>query len=115
MKNAIHVLPSKVSHRQMQSIIITTEGGKIIAIDGGRREDTDYFIEYLKEITGQEIPVIDAWFLTHAHNDHLPVFFETIQNRSSEVVIGTVFYNLPSIQYYTRIPGEEDNVIFTVR
>ena len=109
MKNAIHVLPSKVSHRQMQSIIITTEGGKVIAIDGGRCEDTDYFIEYLKEITGQEIPVIDAWFLTHAHNDHLPVFFETIQNRSSEVVIGTVFYNLPSIQYYTRIPGEEDN------
>ena len=108
MKNAIHVLHSKVSHRQMQSIIITTEDGKVIAIDGGRREDADYFIEDLKEITGQQIPVIDAWFLTHAHNDHLPAFFEIIQNRSSEVVIGTVFYNLPSIQYYTRIPGEED-------
>ena len=80
MKNAIHVLKSQVSHRQMQSIIITTEDGKVIAIDGGRREDTDYFIEYLKEITGSEIPVIDAWFLTHAHGDHLPVFFETIQN-----------------------------------
>ena len=109
MKNAIHMLESKASHRQMQSFIITTDDGKVIAIDGGRREDADYFLEYLKEITGQEIPVIDAWFLTHAHNDHLPAFFEIIQNRSSEVVVGTVFYNLPSIQYYTRIPGEEDN------
>lgn len=109
MKNEIHVLKSMVSHRQMQSIIITTEGGKVIAIDGGRREDADYFIEYLKKITGQEIPCIDAWFLTHAHNDHLPAFFEIIQNRTSEVVIGTVYYNLPSIQYYTRIPGEEDS------
>ena len=108
MKNEIHVLKNTVNHRQMQSIIITTEGGKVIAIDGGRRENADYMIEYLKEITGQSIPVVDAWFLTHAHNDHLPAFYEIIQNRSSEVVVGTVFYNLPSIQYYTRIPGEED-------
>ena len=108
MKNQIHVLENKDNHRQMQSIIITTEGGKVIAIDGGRRENADYFIEYLKEITGQDIPVIDAWFLTHAHNDHLPAFFEIIQNRRSEVVVGTIFYNLPSIQYYKRIPGEED-------
>lgn len=108
MKNQIHVLENKDNHRQMQSIIITTEGGKVIAIDGGRRENADYFIEYLKEITGQDVPVIDAWFLTHAHNDHLPTFFEIIQNRTSEVVVGTIYYNLPSIQYYTRIPGEED-------
>lgn len=109
MKNQIHVLENKVNHRQMQGIIITTEGGKVIAIDGGRGENADYMIEYLKEITGQAIPVVDAWFLTHAHNDHLPAFFEIIQNRASEVVVGTIFYNLPSIQYYTRIPGEEDN------
>ena len=108
MKNEIHVLENKVNHRQMQGIIITTEGGKVIAIDGGRGENADYMIEYLKEITGQAIPVVDAWFLTHAHNDHLPAFYEIVQNRSSEVVVGTVFYNLPSIQYYTRIPGEED-------
>ena len=108
MKNEIHVLKNTVNHRQMQSIIITTEGGKVIAIDGGRRENADYLIEYLKDITGQTIPVVDAWFLTHAHNDHLPAFFEIVQNRSGEVVVGTIYYNLPSIQYYTRIPGEED-------
>ena len=60
MKNQIHVLENKVNHRQMQGIIITTEGGKVIAIDGGRRENADYLIEYLKEITGQAIPVVDA-------------------------------------------------------
>jgi len=54
MKNQIHVLENKDNHRQMQSIIITTEGGKVIAIDGGRRENADYFIEYLKEITNEE-------------------------------------------------------------
>ena len=40
---------------------------KVIAIDGGHRQDACYFINYLKEITGAEKPFIDAWFFTHAH------------------------------------------------
>lgn len=59
MKNSIHLLQAQ-TRIQMQSNIITTESGKIIAIDGGHRQDALYFIDYLKKLTGQEKPHIDA-------------------------------------------------------
>ena len=69
MKNAIYNLQTQTPI-QMQSNVITTADGKVIAVDGGHRQDACYFINFLKEITGQEKPTIDAWFLTHAHDDH---------------------------------------------
>ena len=46
MKNAIHMLHS-ITNTQMNSFLITTASGKIIAIDGGLRGDALYFLEYL--------------------------------------------------------------------
>ena len=51
MTNAIHMLKS-VTNIQMNSFIITTESGKVIAIDGGQRANAAYFLEYLRELTG---------------------------------------------------------------
>ena len=48
MKNAIYNLQTQTPI-QMQSNIITTADGKVIAIDGGHRQDACYFINYLKE------------------------------------------------------------------
>lgn len=103
MKNAIHLLQSQTTI-QMQSNIITTESGKIIAIDGGHRQDALYFIDYLKKLTGQEKPYIDAWFLTHAHSDHFDCFFEIIENHFDELEIGKIYFNLPSPQFFMRVP-----------
>lgn len=101
MKNAIHLLHSQTPI-QMESFIITTESGKIIAIDGGHREDARYFVEYLKKLTGEIKPRIDAWFLTHSHKDHVGAFFEVVQNMSDEIEIGKVYYNFPSVQFLLR-------------
>lgn len=86
----------------MQSFIITTSDGKIIAIDGGRRADAIYFVEYLKKLTGKEIPHIDAWFLTHTHCDHVDAFLEIVQNMPNAVTFDKVYFNFPSIQYFER-------------
>ena len=101
MNNAIHLLHSQTPI-QMESFIITTESGRIIAIDGGNREDARYFVDYLRKVTGDERPHIDAWFLTHSHKDHVGAFLEIVKNMSDEVEIGGVYYNFPSVKFFKR-------------
>ena len=94
MKNAIHMLKS-VTDIQMNSFLIVTPSGKVIAIDGGHRQDATYFLSYLREVTGKEIPHIDAWFLTHPHNDHNHAFICMLKNAPEEVSVDTMVYAFP--------------------
>ena len=98
-KNAIHLLKS-VTDTIGDSLIITTADGKTIVIDGGYRSETDYFIEYLKAATGQRRPHIDAWFLSHPHDDHCEVFLEVVENHSCEVTFDKVYANFPEPEFY---------------
>ena len=98
-KNAVHMLKS-VQDTICDSFIITTDDGSVIVIDGGHRFETNYFIEYLKAVTGQSKPHIDAWFLSHAHDDHCEVFLEVVENHSGEVTFDKVYANFPEASFY---------------
>ncbi|MBQ4243968.1 MAG: MBL fold metallo-hydrolase, partial [Clostridia bacterium] len=98
-KNAIHMLKS-VTDTICDSFIITTQDGKVIVIDGGHRTETEYFLKYLKAVTGQEKPHIDAWFLSHAHDDHCEVFLEVAENHADEVSFDKVYANFPEASFY---------------
>ncbi len=100
MKNAIYMLKSTTG-TQMNSYIITTADGKVIAIDGGFRADACYFIEYLRELTGQQVPHLDGWFLSHAHCDHIDCFLEIVENHRDELTFDKVYYNFPSIYFHS--------------
>ncbi|MCR5040885.1 MAG: TIM barrel protein [Clostridia bacterium] len=91
-RNAIHMLKTDTIG---DSFIITTEDGKVIVIDGGYRQDTDSFLEYLRAVTGSEKPHIDAWFLSHPHDDHCEVFLEIVENRPDTVSFDKVYANFP--------------------
>ncbi|MBR4726879.1 MAG: TIM barrel protein [Clostridia bacterium] len=93
-QNAIHMLRS-VTDTIGDSFIITTEDGKVIVIDGGHKTEADYFVEYLKAVTGQKKPHIDAWFLSHPHDDHCEVFLEIVEHRSRAVTFDKVYANFP--------------------
>lgn len=82
------------------SFIITTEDGRVIVIDGGHKNETDHFLDCLKSITGKKKPHIDAWFLSHAHEDHCEVFFEIVEKRSGELSFDTVYANFPDEAFY---------------
>lgn len=97
-QNAIHMLKS-VTDTICDSFIITTEDGKVIVIDGGHKTETDYFVEYLKAATGQRKPHIDAWFLSHPHDDHCEVFLEVAEHRSC-VSFDKVYANFPEASFY---------------
>ncbi len=105
-KNAVHMLKS-VTDTICDSFIITTEDGKVIVVDGGFKTETDYFIEYLKAVTGQEKPVIDAWFLSHPHTDHVEAFNEIAENRTNQVTFKKVLLNYPPVELYESRSQEE--------
>ncbi len=98
-RNAIHMLKS-VTDTICDSFIITTEDGKVIVIDGGHKTETDYFVEYLKAATGQRKPHIDAWFLSHAHDDHCEVFLEVVEHRAGALSFDKVYANFPEASFY---------------
>lgn len=105
-RNAIHMLQS-VEDTICDSFIITTEDGKVIVIDGGHTAETDYFIQYLKAVTGECRPHIDAWFLSHPHNDHVQVFNEVAENRTRQVTFDRVMLNYLPYELYESRSEEE--------
>lgn len=111
MTNAIHMLKS-VTGTQMNSFLITTVSGKIIVIDGGFRKDAAYFLEYLRGLSGSDVPHIDAWFLSHPHEDHIEVFLEIVEHHINEVTFGKVYFNFPS-EYF--LATEDKSAAGTIR
>lgn len=96
--NQLH-MPANATHTQMQSFIIKEETGKILVIDGGNTGDALHLLEKLREITGQQVPHVDAWIFTHAHSDHLNAFFELYENHPGAVEFDAVYCTFPSPQY----------------
>ena len=61
-------------HDNGACFIIQLKNGHFIVHDGGHEIDAPYFLDYLEALTpGDEKPVIEAWFISHAHNDHYGV------------------------------------------
>ena len=104
MKNTIYQVGS-VTGSQMNSYIITTSDEKIIVVDGGYRNDAENLLAHLREVSGCEIPHVDAWFMTHAHGDHIDAFDEIVEQHWDRLTVGKIYYNFPSVQYLCREPG----------
>ena len=101
MNNRIYLLNS-VTNIQMDSYVITTADGKVIVVDGGHRQDAPNMLDHLRRITGQEIPHVDAWFLTHAHSDHINCLVELVESHWDQIDVEKIYYNFPSAQYCLR-------------
>jgi len=82
---------------QNQSYVIMTSGGKLIVIDGGYRiSDPEYLLAYLKKISGSDKPNVDAWFITHAHSDHIGAFRAIAAKYSDQITVEAVYHRLPT-------------------
>ena len=80
--------------RQMMSYIVTDELGNVVIVDGGQAFNKEYLLKTLQEITGEQKPVIQAWFLTHAHSDHIEAFVQAVEDDC--LYIENLYYNFPS-------------------
>ena len=59
-----------VWHAPGMGDVIVTENRRLIVIDGGLQNDADGLLKLLEKEAGNQIPVVDAWIITHAHADH---------------------------------------------
>ncbi len=78
---------------QMMSYVIETEEGSLVVIDGGNVGDDVYLMEYLQKLGGEN-PRIAAWFITHAHCDHLGAL-DTLLAKERQPYIEKIYVNIP--------------------
>lgn len=96
-KNILHQLKT-CSGVQMMSYVIETADNKIIVIDGGFKKDSDYLADFIRNLTGGALRV-DAWILTHAHNDHIDAFVGIAEKYGNELELGGLYYNFPPFSF----------------
>ena len=96
----------------MMSYIVTDELGNVVVIDGGQAFNREYLVTTLQEITGEKKPVIKAWFLTHAHSDHIEAFLGVMENADGRVEVENVYYHFPQASF---IEQYEPSEAYTVK
>ena len=88
----------------MQSYVIKTANGKLIVIDGGidgEGKDRDpYMPTALRAILGlddDEYFEVEAWFLSHAHKDHMYELSKMLRDYSTEsnYKINNIYFDFP--------------------
>ena len=101
-------LPSQ-STSQMMSYVIKSSQGKIIVIDGGTKADGEYLKLFINDLGGE----VSAWFLTHAHYDHVEAFIWNLQDKSKDrIKIKSIYANFPTVAW---IENYEEEYAFTIK
>lgn len=101
MKNTLYQM-APCGASQMMGYLVATKDGKLFAIDGGTKAETETFLSFARKIQGckdGEKLHLDGWFLTHAHDDHIDVFLSCMRDHADEIQIDRLFYHFPSTEY----------------
>lgn len=79
-KTTLHM---RETYRACSSYVIQLKNKHFLICDGGYLEEASYLIEYLEQLSPDgEKPIVEGWFVTHPHHDHMELF-QTIANDSS--------------------------------
>ena len=86
---------------------ITEPNGKLIMIDGGYEVDGVYVADFIKNHGGE----VEAWILTHPHNDHIGAFIYNMnQPKQNGIKVDTVYYSPFTEDYFTKAEDGKDLV-----
>ena len=85
---------------QMMSFLLETKEGSLIVVDGGWWDDAAYLTEQIKARGGH----VSAWFLTHAHTDHVGALLNILQSEEdgedTGITIDHIYYDFASLDWY---------------
>lgn len=85
------------------SFIIQLKNGHFIISDGGQYPDTPYLLDYLEELAPEgEKPVVEAWFISHAHGDHCGIFRELRGANAQRIYVEGIYYNVVGDALYVK-------------
>ena len=95
--------------------IVRLSDNSLVLVDGGHlhqssNEAMQGLVAFLHEITGTdqgETIRIAAWYMTHAHGDHVTGMAKLVKRYHDEIALERVMYNIPS--YQVRSAGYDDN------
>lgn len=97
----------------MMGYVIRTKEGKIIVIDGGYLgQDISFFMDILKDASDSDSPVINAWFLSHMHQDHMTAFAMLIDKFGQSITVENMYFNFPSRDFMSRVEGGNSYYVY---
>ncbi len=94
------------------SYVMRLSDGRFILVDSGTANDTNEaaLLAYLQENNPNNgKPVIAAWFITHAHGDHLGLAQSFLDRYHDEVEVEAVAYNFPD---FNSVEGLHEDLTF---
>lgn len=93
----IHQLPLQTANQGM-SYVIELPGGELVVIDGGFKGDGDYLHDFIMSHGG----VVNSWFITHPHVDHVGAFlYNMTKPEHNGLVVKTVYYAPFTAEYFS--------------
>lgn len=99
-KNIIHQLKTLFYSGEGMGFVFEADDGSILVYDGGMDYDGEMVLDYLKEITGKEKPTVDAWLISHAHDDHAFAAKGIALRHKDEIKVKKFIYNFPPKEYF---------------
>ncbi len=94
--NELYQLTDK---NQIMSYMLKTKNGSLVMLDGGEARDYREIIALAQHVTGDEKPVIDAWFFSHSHSDHVNAFVELMNEAPDALEIKKVYHHVTSEEF----------------
>lgn len=91
-------------HTQSMAYMIKTDDNKIIFIDSAnykRPEDAENIYNLIKSNGGK----VDAWFITHAHSDHIGGLVYIWEKYGNDIRIDNLIYDFPDYDWLCKVNG----------
>lgn len=84
---------------QNLSIVIKSPHGKLIVIDGGWEADADKLSELILQQGGK----VDAWLITHPHEDHVGALCAILNDTARKIKIDKIYCSLATPDWYRQV------------
>lgn len=84
---------------QNLSIVIKSPHGKLIVVDGGWEADATKLTELILQQGGK----VDAWLITHPHEDHVGALCAILNDASRKIKIDKIYSSLATPDWYRQV------------
>lgn len=107
-KNSKIYLLKNQSEGQILSVVVENKKGELIIFDGGRIADAEFLTNFINEKGG----VVDYWFITHIHDDHLGALYDICNEFYEDIKIKNICYNFPAFNwFYERVGNDAGSML----
>ena len=102
---AMYTMPSSTDVAENHHCLIyKTAAGKLILVDGGRKQDAEHVVRCLESLAGGKKPVISALLMTNLHRNWSGFYRALTQNPelAARVTVENLYCHLLEEEFYTK-------------